>query len=157
MQLGARQRLPHRNYAPSRGNPNDLGDAWVWRVIALPSRVRVVHYLSHQRSEKEATASVLESGLTSTNQQSQVATANPSNGGRADGSHVDFGGITVIPCAPRRGHMTFPSIGDQHQILKVSNIKSLILSSPFPYILPLFLYPQLTAEELLICLICYCT
>jgi hypothetical protein len=36
------------------GDPNDLGDAWVWRVIALPSRLRVVYHLSHQRSEKEA-------------------------------------------------------------------------------------------------------
>ena len=35
-------------------------------------------------------------------------------GGRADGSQVDFGGITVIPCAPERGHMTFPGLGDQH-------------------------------------------
>lgn len=38
------------------GDPNDLGDAWVWRAIALPSRLRVVHHLSHQRSEKEAIA-----------------------------------------------------------------------------------------------------
>jgi hypothetical protein len=36
------------------GDPNDLGDAWVWRAIALPSRLRVVHHLSHQRNEKEA-------------------------------------------------------------------------------------------------------
>lgn len=36
------------------GDPNDLGDAWVWRAIALPSRLRVVHHLSHQRREKEA-------------------------------------------------------------------------------------------------------
>jgi hypothetical protein len=38
------------------GDPNDLGDAWVWRAIALPSRLRVVHHLSHQRREKEAIA-----------------------------------------------------------------------------------------------------
>lgn len=38
------------------GDPNDLGDAWVWRAIALPSRLRVVHHLSHQRSEPEAIA-----------------------------------------------------------------------------------------------------
>jgi hypothetical protein len=38
------------------GDPNDLGDAWVWRAIALPSRLRVVHHLSHQRSESEAIA-----------------------------------------------------------------------------------------------------
>lgn len=36
------------------GDPHDLGDAWVWRAIALPSRLRVAHHLSHQRSEKEA-------------------------------------------------------------------------------------------------------
>jgi hypothetical protein len=36
------------------GDPHDLGDAWVWRAIALPSRLRVVHHLSHQRSEPEA-------------------------------------------------------------------------------------------------------
>jgi hypothetical protein len=36
------------------GDPNDLGDAWVWRAIALPSRLRVVHHLSHQRRGKEA-------------------------------------------------------------------------------------------------------
>ncbi len=38
------------------GDPNDLGDAWVWSAIALPSRLRVVHHLSHQRSEPEAIA-----------------------------------------------------------------------------------------------------
>jgi transposase-like protein len=37
-------------------DPPDLGDAWVWRAIALPSRLRVVQHLSHQRSEKEASA-----------------------------------------------------------------------------------------------------
>lgn len=37
-------------------DPNNLGDAWVWRAIALPSRLRVAHHLSHQRSEKEAIA-----------------------------------------------------------------------------------------------------
>ena len=36
------------------GDSHDLGDAWVWRAIALPSRLRVVHHLSHQRSEPEA-------------------------------------------------------------------------------------------------------
>jgi len=38
------------------GDPNDIGDAWVWRAIALPSRLRVVPHLSHQRREKEALA-----------------------------------------------------------------------------------------------------
>src|SRR6266700_3364984 len=38
------------------GDPNDIGDAWVWRAIALPSRLRVVPHLSHQRREKEAIA-----------------------------------------------------------------------------------------------------
>ncbi len=28
---------------------------WIWRAIALPSRLRVVTYLSHERSETEAT------------------------------------------------------------------------------------------------------
>jgi hypothetical protein len=29
---------------------------WIWRAIALPSRLRVVSHLSHERSEAEATA-----------------------------------------------------------------------------------------------------
>jgi hypothetical protein len=33
-----------------------MGDTWIWRAIALPSRLRVVSYLSHERSEAEATA-----------------------------------------------------------------------------------------------------
>jgi len=37
-------------------DPPDLGDMWIWRAIALPSRLRVVSYLSHERSEAEATA-----------------------------------------------------------------------------------------------------
>jgi hypothetical protein len=36
------------------GDPADLGDMWVWRAIALPSRLRVVSHLSHERSEAEA-------------------------------------------------------------------------------------------------------
>jgi len=28
---------------------------WVWRAMALPSRVRVLSHLSHERSEAEAT------------------------------------------------------------------------------------------------------
>ncbi|MBI3949742.1 MAG: transposase [Acidobacteria bacterium] len=35
-------------------DPDDVGDAWVWKAIALPSRLRVVTHLSHDRSEKEA-------------------------------------------------------------------------------------------------------
>lgn len=35
-------------------DPNDIGDTWVWKAIALPSRLRVVSYLSHQRNEREA-------------------------------------------------------------------------------------------------------
>jgi hypothetical protein len=35
-------------------DPADLGDMWVWRAIALPSRLRVVNHLSHERSEAEA-------------------------------------------------------------------------------------------------------
>ena len=38
------------------GDPADWGDAWVWRALALPSHLRVVTYLSHERSEEEATA-----------------------------------------------------------------------------------------------------
>lgn len=37
-------------------DPNDIGDAWIWRAIALPSHLRVVTHLSHARSEEEATA-----------------------------------------------------------------------------------------------------
>lgn len=32
-----------------------VGDAWIWKAIALPSHLRVVNHLSHERSEKEAT------------------------------------------------------------------------------------------------------
>jgi len=41
-------------------DPDDLGDAWVWRAIALPSHLRVVTHLSHDRSEAEATAFLAE-------------------------------------------------------------------------------------------------
>jgi len=37
-------------------DPSNIGDAWIWRAIALPSHLRVVNHLSHDRSEKEATA-----------------------------------------------------------------------------------------------------
>jgi len=37
-------------------DPSDIGDAWIWRAIALPSHLRVVNHLSHDRSEQEATA-----------------------------------------------------------------------------------------------------
>lgn len=33
-----------------------MGDAWIWRALALPSHLRVVNHLSHDRSEQEATA-----------------------------------------------------------------------------------------------------
>jgi hypothetical protein len=33
-----------------------VGDAWIWRALALPSRLRVVSHLSHDRSESEARA-----------------------------------------------------------------------------------------------------
>ncbi len=36
-------------------DPLDVGDTWIWRAVALPSRLRVVSYLSHERSEAEAT------------------------------------------------------------------------------------------------------
>ncbi len=36
-------------------DPLDIGDMWIWRAIALPSRLRVVSYVSHERSEVEAT------------------------------------------------------------------------------------------------------
>ena len=35
-------------------DPPDQGDMWIWRAIALPSRLRVVSHLSHERSEVEA-------------------------------------------------------------------------------------------------------
>jgi hypothetical protein len=37
-------------------DPSDIGDAWIWRAIALPSHLRVVTHLSHDRSEEQATA-----------------------------------------------------------------------------------------------------
>lgn len=37
-------------------DPSAIGDAWIWRAIALPSHLRVVNHLSHDRSEKEASA-----------------------------------------------------------------------------------------------------
>ena len=37
-------------------DPPDWGDAWIWRALALPSRLRVVSHLSHERSEPEASA-----------------------------------------------------------------------------------------------------
>jgi len=37
-------------------DPADMGDMWIWRAIALPSRLRVVSHLSHERSETEAIA-----------------------------------------------------------------------------------------------------
>lgn len=37
-------------------DPPEVGDAWIWRAIALPSHLRVVTHLSHDRSEEEATA-----------------------------------------------------------------------------------------------------
>jgi hypothetical protein len=36
-------------------DPSGLGDTWIWKAIAVPSHLRVVTYLSHDRSEKEAT------------------------------------------------------------------------------------------------------
>jgi uncharacterized protein YchJ len=35
-------------------DPSDIGDAWIWRAIALPSHLRVITHLSHDRSEEEA-------------------------------------------------------------------------------------------------------
>jgi len=35
-------------------DPVDLGDMWIWRAMALPSRLRVVSHLSHERREAEA-------------------------------------------------------------------------------------------------------
>ena len=37
-------------------DPPDIGDTWIWRAMALPSRLRVVTHLSHDRSEEEATS-----------------------------------------------------------------------------------------------------
>lgn len=37
-------------------DPTDLGDMWIWRAIAVPSRLRVVSHLGHERREDEATA-----------------------------------------------------------------------------------------------------
>ena len=37
-------------------DPSDIGDAWIWRASALPSHLRVVNPLSHDRSEQEAPA-----------------------------------------------------------------------------------------------------
>lgn len=37
-------------------DPDDVGDAWIWKAIALPSHLRVVNHLSHDRSERQATA-----------------------------------------------------------------------------------------------------
>jgi len=37
-------------------DPADVGDMGVWRALALPSRLRVVNHLSHDRSEPEARA-----------------------------------------------------------------------------------------------------
>jgi hypothetical protein len=37
-------------------DPAEIGDMWVWRAMALPSRLRVLSHLSHERSEAEATA-----------------------------------------------------------------------------------------------------
>lgn len=42
------------------GDPAGIGDAWIWRAIALPSHLRVVTHLSHDRSEQEATAFLAE-------------------------------------------------------------------------------------------------
>jgi len=36
-------------------DPAEVGDTWIWRAIALPSRLRVISALSHERSEAEAT------------------------------------------------------------------------------------------------------
>ena len=36
-------------------DPTDVGDRWIWRAMALPSRLRVLRHLSHERSEAEAT------------------------------------------------------------------------------------------------------
>src|SRR5216684_4498455 len=36
-------------------DPTDVGDMWVGRALALPSRLRVLSHLSHERSAAEAT------------------------------------------------------------------------------------------------------
>ena len=36
-------------------DPSGLGDTWIWKAIAVPSHLRVVNHLSHDRSEQEAT------------------------------------------------------------------------------------------------------
>jgi len=41
-------------------DPDDIGDAWVWRASALPARLRVATHLSHDRSEKAASAVLAE-------------------------------------------------------------------------------------------------
>jgi len=41
-------------------DPAEVGDTWIWRAMALPSRLRVVSYLSHERSEADATAFLAE-------------------------------------------------------------------------------------------------
>jgi hypothetical protein len=47
--------LCQKKQAPRKPtDPNDIGDTWVWKAIALPSRLRVVNHLSPQRSEEEA-------------------------------------------------------------------------------------------------------
>lgn len=38
------------------GDPSEVGDTWIWRAIALPSRLRVVSYVSHERGEADAIA-----------------------------------------------------------------------------------------------------
>ena len=37
-------------------DPAEVGDTWIWRAIALPSRLRVVSYISRERSEADAIA-----------------------------------------------------------------------------------------------------
>jgi hypothetical protein len=37
-------------------DPLNVGEAWIWRAMALPSHLRVTNHLSHERSENEATA-----------------------------------------------------------------------------------------------------
>ena len=55
-----------RTECSARSDPPDVGDMWIWKAIALPSRLRVVSHLSHEPfalsrsgrsgSEEEATA-----------------------------------------------------------------------------------------------------